>query len=108
MEDKELREYLSKIKISDEEMLEHINSALDVAGEVPKDFSCNICLGLVYDATECNQCNQLFCRKHFTDWKATKWNAECPICREVIKDIKKINNILKRYLDETMLKGCPI
>jgi len=45
----------------------------------PVNFSCVICLNVVWDPKECGECNQLFCSKCIDDWLSTP--KGCPNCR---------------------------
>ncbi len=39
------------------QMKEAVSHAVDEKSEVPEDFSCNICMSLVFDPYACNKCD---------------------------------------------------
>ena len=59
-------------------------------------FLCVICLCVVSDPIECNDCNQLGCSKCFKDWLAK--DKSCPNCRAPWNAAKSINRYVKQAL----------
>lgn len=80
--------------------------AVDPQGETPDTFKCNICQLLVHEPVECSSCDQLFCNDCIQQW-LKKGKTACPLCSQNITP-NPLNRILKRYLDQTILKGCPV
>jgi hypothetical protein len=101
-----VQDFLKKLEIKQEDYEEHLKNAVTDSGETPEDFKCNICTLLVLNPVECNQCDQLFCKSCLNAWMA-KGKSTCPNCR---KDIMAttLNRNLKKYLDKTLLRGCPM
>ena len=83
-----------------------INSATDKNGEVPENFICHICHQLVYQPSECNNCDHIYCQACISDW-LSKGKRECPLCREQITP-QPMNRLVRKFLEETVLRGCPV
>ena len=82
-----------------------VQMATEKEGEIPADFQCNICIGLVYSPVECKECQQIFCESCLDDW-LRRGNQNCPRCQaKLLKS--QLNRILKKFLEQTKLKGCP-
>ncbi|TNV76756.1 hypothetical protein FGO68_gene3998 [Halteria grandinella] len=99
--------YNQKLQPDLDSMKYHISSAVDAkTGECPENFKCGICLQLVHLPEQCSSCDQMFCKECFMEWRV-KRKQTCSNCKkETISE--PLNRILKKILDETMLKGCPI
>ena len=61
------------------EIQEVIGLALNENSEIPEDFSCNICMVLVYNPYSCNKCDQIFCKTCMIEWKKSG-SQTCPCC----------------------------
>jgi E3 ubiquitin-protein ligase NRDP1 len=79
--------------------------AVDTTGDVPSKFKCNICITVVVQPVECNSCNQLFCKECLAGW-LLKGHTTCPLCQGTVSNTP-MNRILKSFLDETKMQGCP-
>ena len=64
-------------------------------------FSCEICLCVVNDPSECNECNQLVCEVCIKGW--LKAHRNCPTCRKSYAK-RKLNRFVKQDLDQFEFK----
>lgn len=104
--DKLKQDFLAKLEVQKSSYQEHVRMAVDKTGETPDNFKCNICQLLVCDPVECSNCDQLFCDECIKQWMK-KGKQNCPLCQNNVTP-NPINRILKKYLDQTLLKGCPV
>lgn len=95
--------FIGLLRVSDQTMKEHINAAVDSKDECPENFKCVICQCLVFEPEQCLACDNMYCKSCIKEWKKDK----CPLCQKTL-NLAPLNRILKGYLDETSLKGCPI
>lgn len=83
-----------------------VRGAVDASGETPEAFKCNICLLLVFQPEQCAACDQIFCKECIGGWVASKSKGQCPLCQDT-KGFNPMNRMVKRFLDQTQLRGCP-
>ena len=55
---------------------------------------------------QCAACDQIFCKECIGGWVASKGKGQCPLCQET-KGFNPMNRMVKRFLDQTQLRGCP-
>ena len=75
--EKQVIDFFNDREMTEEKKKQLMNMATNVCGEVPDDFTCPICLGIVYEPLTCNQCqNHLYCKQ------CHKSTQKCPMCKE--------------------------
>ena len=68
-------------------------------------FQCRICLDLVMDPVECENCSNLFCRECIEEWLKNSSSSQCPYKHSFKKAIV-LDQWIKKNLDKIYIK-CP-
>jgi hypothetical protein len=71
---------------------EAVGIAVDEKSEVPADFACNICMGLVFDPYACNKYDKIFAK---SVWATGKKNKAVKIALVANKKFKNVCNAKK-------------
>ncbi len=69
---------------------------LDVYATVKDISTCPICTGIVINATQCNNCENCFCRSCIQSW--TLKSKTCPMCKTSNFDTKEASRVVKNMI----------
>ena len=89
-------------KPSDEDLYDNLKMLQFSDKKIEQEWSCPICMMVVYDPVSCKNCDPLYCRRCIL----RNLNNKCPTCNQE-SDFRPANLKLKNMLMKITIDGCP-